>query len=355
MNRLFGPTRVRFSMPATAAGLMALMLLTVPLHAQDVQLLPPTRRDGQQPQLAPGLGVPGFADPAGQPQMAPPPPPCIPLLPAGDARQPSAVEAPRLLQNIKADFTWLTGSGSHAFVVNDIDLYATVPVPFHPDRAPLRITPGISIHDWGGPDSAANVGHPDLPPQAYDLSLAFDWRPRLARWLFLDLGVTPALATDFHEINEHSFRLRGRVVGIVALSERLQFVGGILYLDRNNTKLLPVLGVLWSPTDDIKLELVFPQPKASYRWTIDCGVQWWVYVAGEFGGGSWEIQRANGAADSVDYSDIRAILGVEAVTKAGLKGHFEIGYVFNRRIDYTSATPDFKPDSTVMLRAGLAY
>ena len=140
MNRLFGPTRAPFSMPATAAGLLALMLLTVPLRAQNVQLLPPTPRDDQQPRLAPGLGVPGFADPAGQPQMAPPPPPCILLLPAGDARQPSVLEAPRLLQNIKADFTWLMGSGSHAFVVNDIDLYATVPVLFaEPGRKPGQV------------------------------------------------------------------------------------------------------------------------------------------------------------------------------------------------------------------------
>ena len=81
-------------------------------------------------------------------------------------------------------------------------------------------------------------------------------------------------------------------MGIVALSERFQIVGGILYLGRNNIKLLPAVGVLWSPDDDIKLELVFPQPRASYRFAQECGVDWWVYLMGEFGKGCGDPQGA---------------------------------------------------------------
>jgi hypothetical protein len=83
--------------------------------------------------------------------------------------------------------------------------------------------------------------------------------------------------------------------------------------------------------------------------------QLWGYVAGEFGGGRWEIERANGAADSVDYTDLRVLVGVESVHVLGLKGHIEVGYVFARRVNFLSDTPDYKPQNTLMLRAGFRY
>ena len=39
----------------------------------------------------------------------------------------------------------------------------------------------------------------------------------------------------------------------------------------------------------------------------------------------------------------------------GLSSRVEVGYVFGRRIRYTSDTPDFYPTDTVMFRGGLTY
>jgi hypothetical protein len=46
---------------------------------------------------------------------------------------------------------------------------------------------------------------------------------------------------------------------------------------------------------------------------------------------------------------------MERKITGGLSSRFEIGYVFGRRIKYTSDTPDFHPSDTVMLRGGLTY
>jgi hypothetical protein len=100
---------------------------------------------------------------------------------------------------------------------------------------------------------------------------------------------------------------------------------------------------------------VFPQPKVSYHFATLGGTRLWGYLAGQFGGGRWEVERANGAADSVDYTDLRVILGVEAVSSGRLKEHLEVGYVFARRVNFTSDTPDDRPQLTLMLRAGVRF
>jgi Domain of unknown function (DUF6268) len=311
----------------------------------------------------------------GQETPAPNPPPLIeftppaappqapPLLQPAEAT-PAAPEPPPFLQKAKFDWTYLPGLGRGWIVpgpsadrhleIHEFEMCATFAVPFAENLAPLLVTPGFAARLFDGPNSD-NPGHPDLPPQVYDINLEFGWRPRLARWLFADLAVQPGLYTDFREVNADSFRLRGRGVAIVALSERFQLVAGLLYTNRNNTKVLPACGFLWGPSDDWRIDLAFPAPKIAYRFACAGDRQWWGYLAGEFGGGAWTVERANGVGDNVDYTDWRVLLGVECRSGPRLKGHVEVGCVFNRRLDYVSATPDFDPKSTLLLRAGVAY
>ena len=49
------------------------------------------------------------------------------------------------------------------------------------------------------------------------------------------------------------------------------------------------------------------------------------------------------------------MLGVERKAIAGVTGHVEVGYLFGRKLEYRSGTPDFRPDDTVMLRSGWSY
>ncbi len=82
---------------------------------------------------------------------------------------------------------------------------------------------------------------------------------------------------------------------------------------------------------------------------------WW-YVGGEYGGGAWTVERVANASDAIDYNDIRVILGLEWILQRGLRGHFEVAYVFDREIIFVGGPPaNFKPDDTVMLRGGITY
>lgn len=262
---------------------------------------------------------------------------------------------PEWFRELRFDYTGLPGDSKTDFYVQDIELSGTFALPWHSGLAPLLLTPGAAVHAWNRHASADVPGAGVLPGQLYDLTLDIGWKERLAPWLFVDLGVTPGLYTDFKEVNASSFRPHGRGLGILALSESWQLVGGVMYVNRNHVKILPAGGVLWSPSEDTRCQLVFPAPKIAQRLATCGSTSMWAYVAGEFGGGAWTYERPGGLPDLVDYSDGRLLGGVEWDTANGVKGKVEIGWVLNRQITFGSPAPEVHPGGTFLLRAGLRY
>jgi hypothetical protein len=131
---------------------------------------------------------------------------------------------------------------------------------------------------------------------------------------------------------------------------------GVMYIDRNDIKLLPAGGVLYTPTPQVRFDFFFPQPKLSAQLTTVGQFEVWWYVAAEYGGGAWTIERTDGTSDRVDINDIRVSGGLEWTGPNGLTGFFEIGYVFKREVVYVVEPSDtFNPDDSWMLRAGIAF
>jgi hypothetical protein len=87
---------------------------------------------------------------------------------------------------------------------------------------------------------------------------------------------------------------------------------------------------------------------------------WW-YVGGEYGGGSWTIEREAGttdpgASDQIDINDIRVYLGIERWNLNRCYCFVEVGYVFDREIVYVVVPQDTtKISNTVMLSGGLSF
>ena len=79
-------------------------------------------------------------------------------------------------------------------------------------------------------------------------------------------------------------------------------------------------------------------------------------LRGPFGGGVWAIERASGQPDVITMQDYRLLLGLERKKIGGFGAIFEIGFVFGRQLKYHETnTPDFNPDPTMLVRAGLNY
>ena len=119
---------------------------------------------------------------------------------------------------------------------------------------------------------------------------------------------------------------------------------------------LPAGGLLWTPTPQVRFDIFFPQPKLSAYLTTVGRYELWGYIAGEYGGGAWTIQRTSGVSDRVDINDIRVSGGFEWTGPRGLTGFIEGGFVFRRQVIYVVTPADsFNPGDTYMVRAGFSF
>jgi hypothetical protein len=161
--------------------------------------------------------------------------------------------------------------------------------------------------------------------------------------------------TDFNTFNTNSIRIMGRGLGVVSLTPTLQVAAGAVYIDRVLIKILPAGGLIWTPNPDARYEFLFPNPRGTRRWTTLGNTEIWVYLTGEYGGGSWTGQRLGGLSDQFDYNDLRVSGGLESFGLRGFHAFFEVGYVWDRKIIYRFGPPDYPASDTVMLRAGASY
>jgi len=69
----------------------------------------------------------------------------------------------------------------------------------------------------------------------------------------------------------------------------------------------------------------------------------------------WAIRRAAGLNDVATLSDYRLMVGYERKWNNGRLWLIEGGYVFSRRLEYTSKVGDTDLPSTALIRLGLTF
>lgn len=309
--------------------------------------------------LAPPGTMP-IGQPGGLPSFGPPPAspyaPTTPqvLFPDGIGQPLNIGQSIRFIQDIRFRHTWLHGGDNPRDLdINDSEVAVTFTLPnFLTTGQPLFISPAFALHLWDGPSHMPA----DLPAQAYSAYLDFQWASDPNLQIGAELGFRIGVYSDFNTLNSDSLRIQGLGLGVARLTPNLTFKLGAMYLDRNRIKLLPAGGFFWTPTPQVRFDIFFPQPKLSaYLTTVGRHEVWW-YLAGEYGGGAWTIEREAGFSDRIDINDLRASAGIEWFGPAGFHGFFEVGYVFEREVIYV-VTPahSFEPRDTFMLRAGLSF
>jgi hypothetical protein len=243
--------------------------------------------------------------------------------------------------------------------MNDTDVSLVFAFPnFLYSSRPIYVIPSFSLHLWDGPNGVIGA---DLPPNAYSAFLDFGWDSDPNQMFSTEFGVRVGAFTDFNTYNSKSTRVLGKALASFRLSPTSTVKGGVYYLDRNGTKLVPAFGFLCRPNPFTRFDLFFPQPKFSrYCRTVGTRDVWW-YLSGDYGGGSWTIERTDKTSDSIDINDYRAVLGVEWGTSDQLQlgrrtAFAEIGYVFGREVEYRYNPQDnYDPDDGIMVRLGIGY
>ena len=220
-------------------------------------------------------------------------------------------------------------------------------------RSPLLITPYFAVKYLDRP------AVPDLPERVFDASVEFrHLRELTPRWA-MDVSVNLGAYSDFAQSDSQAFRVTGRGIAAYSSSPTTKWALGVVYLNRAGASVVPAAGVIYQPHDGVSWELVFPRPRVAWRLPgsrVPGKDERWVYLAGEFGGGVWAIQRpASGIQDVVTTRDYRFIAGCEHRIQGGLSRRIEVGYVFGRELEFRSGTPDYSPDDTLLVRAGLKF
>jgi hypothetical protein len=243
-------------------------------------------------------------------------------------------------------FTWLASGGANGFGMADFDWNRSWNwcLAEHPN--PVVITPGFGLHLWSGPQRL------DLPPRVYDLYLDLSWRFLERDWWGLSGGLTPGFYGDFNRIDGDAFQLTGWLLGDWRLNERWTAVAGLAYVRQLQSNLLPVGGLIWRPSPDLRIDIVVPRPRVAWFIGGDDFGETWGFVSGVFGGGAWAVD-AGSENILVQYSDLRLSIGCE---HSGLAAIWtaEIGLAFSRDISldrYTVRTPD----SGLFLQAGVEF
>jgi hypothetical protein len=119
---------------------------------------------------------------------------------------------------------------------------------------------------------------------------------------------------------------------------------------------MPVAGLIYTPSDDYKIELLIPRPRVMRRMAVTGSCEHWGYFGLEiFGGNTWAVQQPNGTQDTFIYKDNRIFVGYEAKVPGGFAGRVEAGYVMMRHASFSSSSATLDPGGTVMLRAGVSY
>jgi len=260
----------------------------------------------------------------------------------------------RLINDVRFRDTYVAGSDEpNSLGINDAEVSVTFTFPnFLTSQQPLFITPAFAIHTWDGPKDG--VHH--LPGAAYSayLDLQFATDPNFT--IGGEFGARVGVYSGFDTLVTDSIRIQGLALGVARITPTLTAKLGVMYIDRNDIKLLPAGGLLWQPNPQLRVDIFFPQPRISqYVTTVGTYEVWW-YLAGEYGGGAWTVKPLDaGPTQSIDINDIRVSLGLEWSSPSGLNGFIEAGYVFERRLVYTVPYEEFNLRDAWMVRAGVSF
>ena len=147
----------------------------------------------------------------------------------------------------------------------------------------------------------------DMPPHLWDFTAHVGRRNRWDSYWSYDVAVRPGWFSDFAGSAREGLRFPGHGVLYYTPSDTFQLLAGVDYLDRDDIAWLPVVGVVFKPHPDFRVDAVFPRPRVAGRF----GGERWLYLAAEMDGGTWAIKRADCTNDVATYRDYRLCLGVQ--------------------------------------------
>lgn len=286
--------------------------------------------------------LPDDVAPPGQPRQEFEPP-------AGRKLPPGA--KPGMLQQALYQMTELPKLDANGLGLTVLEKTVTLGLPCPTIESPLLVTPGFVGTLTAAP---ANT---DVPGELFEGYVQARWLKKLNERFGVDLAVSPGWYSDFKNDTPQALRVTGHGFGAWEADEDLRVVAGVIYLDRYDVNILPAGGLLWTPADDKRFELIFPRPRLAWRIAERPRASHWLYLAAEFGGNQWAMQSTTGQNQIIVIRDYRLLAGWERrPANLGISWRLEMGWVTGRTVQYyLSDEPAFYPSDTLLARVGAWY
>lgn len=202
-----------------------------------------------------------------------------------------------------------------------------------------------------------------LPADLYESQIGFAWMRKINNRWMTRLMAGASFGTDGTNTSGDAWQFRGGWFAIYRRRPDLTWTFGVMALGRNDLPVVPAVGVIYQPTQDVRFDLIMPRPKIAFLLADNGPRQQWVYLGAGLNGSTWGVERASGVDDQLTYGDVRVMLGWESIPTPepgmpftqGRKFGVEAGYVFSRDFEFEDASSKIKLDDTFMLRGTVSF
>ena len=249
----------------------------------------------------------------------------------------------------ETEAAWIGSDDELATTEVNSFLRVAIPLDGTPDNI-IALQPGLRTYFLEGPTIV------DVPAALYDAQVSIVWRKKFSERWQTNVWLQPKIRSDFQTSDDAFFFSGGAYAKYVWTPNVFDLYLGAFYLDRDDVSVLPAVGFVWSPTPDWRYEVLLPRPKIAHRLTRigDC-FEKWAYLSGQLGGGSFAVERVTGETDKLTLRDLRIFWGIETVRPGGAGTFAEVGYVFNRGVQYKNNDEEYEFDGSLMLRLGMRF
>lgn len=205
----------------------------------------------------------------------------------------------------------------------------------------------FNLHLLSGPEVVA------LPPRLYDFEIGYQAKDSLSEYFSYDYGLSVGIYSDFEDSARDGVRFPAHLVGMYHPSQELDWVFGVEYLDRDDIKILPVIGVVWhdSAYPGLRVEAVFPRPRIDLQLQNNLRLYW----TARLGGGSWDIEMPDDSNDVFTYRDYQILMGLETLSANKELNAWEFGFVFSRHLQFRNRPDEVNLDEAFVLRHVTRY
>ncbi|MBI2840477.1 MAG: hypothetical protein HYX75_19330 [Acidobacteria bacterium] len=187
-----------------------------------------------------------------------------------------------------------------------------------------------------------------LPKSLHAFSVSLDGEYRTSERLILGISVSPRVSSDFKSFAASDVRVPMAFHANWQVSHSLSLLGGIAYSGQNRpSRVLPVIGVLYLPSERWAFALGFPRTGV----IVKPNRKTELFVTGEFSGGEFRLHDSSLGASSISYWDRRAVAGADIQLSPFVQLGISGGYAFSKKFVFSEGSrSDVNLDGTPFVR-----